>query len=85
MRESSDGRDTVFPWSDAPTALPGPCPYAVGDVVYSGKNPEPGTVVSVDATAGTFAIIWRNTADFGAIVYPIDASYLRKAFPWELK
>jgi len=81
MRENGNGRGTVFPWGDAPSPLPGPCPYAVGDTVYSGNSPEPGTVVSVDEAQATMGIKWRDVG--GAVTYPIDATYLRKAFPWE--
>jgi hypothetical protein len=66
-------------WGDASDALPGQPAYAVGDVVYSGTSPNAGTVVSVDAAAATLGIDWGG----GPIVYPIDAPYLRKAFPWE--
>ena len=53
--------------------------FSVGDVVYSGDSPEPGTVVSVDADEATLGIDWGE----GPIVYPIDAPYLRRKFPWE--
>jgi len=70
----------MFPWGDTPAEIPGPdAPaYAVGDAVYSGDCR--GTVVSVDAD--TIAIVWSD-GDGGAIIYPVEASYLRKAMPWE--
>ena len=85
MRESSDGRDTVLPWGDAPADISGQdaCRFAVGDTVYSGNSPEPGHVVSVDPREATMGIVWSDVNGGGAIIYPIDASYLRKAFPWE--
>lgn len=77
MRESGNGRDAVFPWSDPPAAPR----FSVGDVVYSGECR--GTVVSVDATAGLISVEWSDSRDGGAIVYPMEADYLRKAMPWE--
>lgn len=81
LRKKGSGRGTVFPWSDAPPA----CQYAVDDTVYSGASA--GRVVSVDAAAGTMDIIWNDTdprdEGGGAITYPLDATYLRKAMPWE--
>ena len=72
----------MFPWSDAPAEVLGPnAPsYAVGDAVYSGA--ERGTVVSVDAEQATMGIVWEDSV-YGAITYPLDATYLRKALPWE--
>jgi hypothetical protein len=81
MRESGDGRNTVFPWGDAPAPLQGQPAFAVGDTVYSGNSPEPGTVVSVDEAEATMGVKWRDVG--GAIIYPLDAEYLRKAYPWE--
>jgi hypothetical protein len=77
MRESSDGRGPMPPWGDAPAAPA----FAVGDTIYSGNSPEPGTVVSVDAAEATMGVKWRDVG--GAIIYPLDATYLRKAYPWE--
>lgn len=68
-------------WSNSPSALPGQPAFTVGDTIYSGASPEPGTVVSVDAAEGTMAVKWRDVG--GAITYPLDAGYLRKAWPWE--
>lgn len=53
--------------------------YAVGDIVYSGTCR--GTVVAVDEA--TMGIVWSDSDDGKPITYPIDASYLRKAFPWQ--
>lgn len=87
MRQGDSGRDTVFPWSDTPPAVT----YAVGDTVYSGNSPDPGRVVSVDAKQGTMGIVWGDAnmeldcdPSALAITYPVDATYLRKAMPWEL-
>jgi hypothetical protein len=81
MRESGDGRGSMPPWGDASTSLQGQPAFAVGDTIYSGNSPEPGTVVSVDADEATMAVKWRDVG--GAIIYPLDATYLRKAYPWE--
>lgn len=79
MRESDNGRDEVFPWSDAP----GPPVYAVGDAICNSyQPPSRGTVVSVDAETATMGVKWDD-GDGGAIVYPTNATYLRKAMPWE--
>ena len=66
-------------WSDPPDDVQRQTAYAVGDTVYSGDSPEPGTIVSVDADEATLGIDWGE----GPIVYPIDAPYLRRKFPWE--
>lgn len=68
-------------WGDPPDTLQRQSAYAVGDTIYSGNSSEPGTVVFLDEAAGTMAVKWRDVG--GAINYPIDATYLRKAFPWE--
>lgn len=81
MRQSGDGRSTVFPWSDASTPLSGQSAYAVGDVVYSGQSR--GSVVSLDAEHATISVVWED-GDGGAIIYPTDATYLRRKYPWEL-
>lgn len=68
----------MYPWGHPPAeSIPA---YAVGEPIYSGNHR--GTVVSVDAGAATMGIIWCDGDS--AINYPIDASYLRKALPWEL-
>lgn len=77
MWENNDGRGKVSPWSDARAATP----YAVGDVIYSGNSPEPGRVVSVGDEH--ISVVWGDGGDDGGIVYPADATYLRKAYPWE--
>jgi hypothetical protein len=78
MRQDSDGRDTVFPWSDPPEVEP---TYAVGDAIYSGACR--GTVVHVsNVVAPLISVVWSD-GDGGAIIYPMNASYLRKAMPWE--
>ena len=79
------------PWGDASDAgavesggqdaQPAPVPFAVGDVIFSGSSPEPGTVVAVDADQVTMAVKWRDVG--GPILYPLDATFLRKAMPWE--
>ena len=84
----------MFPWGNShdagsvarelvpaePAPTPEPAGYAVGDTVYSDACR--GTVVSVDAAEATMGIVWSD-GDGGAITYPIDATYLRKAMPWE--
>lgn len=78
MRQSSDGRNTVFPWCDTP----GAAAYAVGDAVRNDyKPPSCGAVVSVDTGAGTMEVKWSDGSY--AITYPLDAGYLRKKYPWE--
>lgn len=57
-----------------------PKTYKTGDAVYSGDCR--GTVVSVDAANTTISVVWSDGT--GAITYPADATYLRKAFPWEV-
>lgn len=68
----------MFPWSDPQAAQP--APYAVGDSVRSGSST--GRVVSVDAEHGHVGVVW-NDGDGGAITYPVEAEFLRKALPWE--
>lgn len=81
MREGSGGRHQVFPWGHALSALNHTDPgYAVGGNVYSGTCR--GAVVSVDVANATMAVIWSD-GDGGKIIYPMDATYLRKAMPWE--
>lgn len=75
----------MFPWGDTPSEVPrsddAPT-YAVGDTVCNNyQPPSRGTVVSVDAECGTISLDWGE--GYGPITYPIDASYLRKAMPWE--
>lgn len=81
MRQGSDGRDTVFPWSYAPPFETDT--HAVGDTVYSGSSR--GTVVHVSTVvAPLVSVEWDDGKDkYGAIVYPMNAPFLRKAFPWE--
>lgn len=76
MWKSSSGRGAVPPWGDAPAAPA----HAVGDTIYSGNTA--GRVVSVDTEQATMGVVWSD-GDGGAITYPMDATYLRKAFPWE--
>lgn len=79
----------MFPWRDAPNAgtvdsgrhEAQPVAYVVGQPIYSGDSR--GTVVSVDAAAGTLEIVWDDSSDGGRIIYPLDASYLRGPLPWE--
>lgn len=78
MRENNDGREAVFPWSDPPAASD----YAVGDAIYSGDCR--GTVVHVSTVvAPLISVVWSD-GDGGEIIYPMNATYLRKAMPWEL-
>lgn len=50
----------------------------MGDVVWSGDCR--GTVVAVDAEKATVGIVWADGES--PIIYPMDASYLRKKMPW---
>jgi len=71
----------MFPWSNPPAEVHGSDDrFRLGSVVYSGDAK--GTVVSVDAAAGTMGVIWSD-GDGGAIIYPLDATYLRGPMPWE--
>jgi len=79
MWQDGDGQRTVFPWSDAPAAAP----YAVGDRVVSGNVGDLGTVVSVDCEHNTISVAWDCGDRYGEITYPADATFLRKAMPWE--
>lgn len=63
--------------SNAPTETR----FAVGDVVMSDPDGAPGAVVEVTET--TLGVVWSD-GDGGKIIYPMDATYLRKAMPWEL-
>lgn len=82
MRESEDGRRTVLPWSQPPE----PARFAVGDTVYSEPYADvTGTVVSVSTVvAPLVSIVWSD-GNGGAIIYPMDASYLKKVekLPWQ--
>jgi len=64
----------MFPWGDASTVQA----YAVGDAIYSGECR--GAVVSVDGRL--ISVVWSD-GDRGEIIYPIDADYLHKGFPWQ--
>lgn len=75
VRSDGNDGDQMFPWGHAPELS-----YAVGDTVYSGDIA--GRVVSLDSEHGTIGIVWSD-GDGGAITYPVDATYLRKAMPWE--
>lgn len=66
----------MLPWCNPPIASP----YAVGSVVYSEACR--GTVVAVGND--TVAIEWDDGKDkYGAITYPVEATCIRKAMPWE--
>lgn len=56
------------------------CPYAVSDTIYSADVH--GTVVSVDICEVSMGVVWSD-GDGDTITYPIDATYLRKKYPWE--
>lgn len=78
MWEGSDGRAAVFPWSDAPE----PPRFSVGDAVANNyKPPSIGTIISVDTENAVMGINWHG--ETGVINYPVDATYLRKIFPWD--
>jgi hypothetical protein len=82
MRESSDGRDTVFPWGDASDALQGQPAYAVGCKVFGAVNKRAGTVTRVsDVVAPLVCIRWDGETD--EVIYPMNAATLRRAWPWE--
>lgn len=72
----------MFPWGDTRTETDPhhECTYAVGDAVYSGNCR--GTVTQVSTVVGRLiSVVWSDGD--GEIIYPMDALYLRKAFPWE--
>lgn len=84
MRESSDGRHTVLPWSEPPNVEPPR--FAVGDVVYSEPYADvTGTVVSVSTVVAPLVEVVWSDGDGGAIIYPMEASFLRKVekLPWQ--
>lgn len=73
----------VFPWDafyfDA-EAHNAPA-YAVGDTIFSGTCR--GTVTQVSTiVARIISVVWSD-GDGGEIIYPMDATYLRKGLPWE--
>jgi hypothetical protein len=77
MWESRNGRPAMPPWSDPPATT-----WTVGERIANNYQPPSlGAVVAVDAEHGTISINWDGES--GAIVYPVDATYLRKAWPWE--
>lgn len=78
MWKSNDGREAMFPWGDPPAASD----YAVGDIVYNSyQPPSRGAIVSVDIETATMGVKWDDGSS--AITYPIDATYLHRALPWE--
>ena len=82
MWQSGDGRRTVLPWGNPP-GTPA-ARFAVGDIVTPEPYDTPGTVSAVDVEACTVSVVWSD-GDGGAIVYPLDASFLKKAkvnLPW---
>jgi hypothetical protein len=52
----------------------------LGGAIYSGDTG--GRIVSMDYANGTMGVVWSD-GDGGEITYPLDADYLRSAFPWE--
>lgn len=55
--------------------------FAVGDIVYSGRTSR-GTVVEASTVISpVISVVWDGQP--GKIIYPMDALYLRKAYPWE--
>ena len=71
----------MFPWSNpqrAETAR-----FSVGDRVASDNGKSAGTVTQVSVVvAPIMAIVWDD-GDGGEIIYPLDAPYIRRAYPWE--
>lgn len=68
----------MFPWCHSHVSKT-PA-YAVGDIVYSGDCR--GTVTQVSTVvARLISVVWDDGE--GEIIYPMDASYLRKRMPWE--
>jgi hypothetical protein len=55
--------------------------WQLGDKVYSGDRSR-GEVVDLLPEYDVILIKWDD-GDGGSITYPADASYLRKALPWE--
>lgn len=71
----------MFPWGHAPTEVSGPNDgFRLGGAIYSGDTG--GRIVSMDYANGTMGVVWSD-GDGGEITYPLDADYLRSAFPWE--
>lgn len=84
MQEDSSGRSTVFPWGEPPASEP--ISHAAGDAIANTGNPPSfGTVVAVDEAGGTISVEWDDgEGRYGAIVYPANATFLRRLWPWEL-
>lgn len=87
MWESDSGRGTMPPWGrphepvNRQPALHDVPTYAVGDAIYSGNCR--GTVTKVSTVvARLISVVWSD-GDGGEIIYPMDATYLRKGLPWE--
>lgn len=77
MRESDGRRSEVFPWGDTHDTPV----YAVGDAIFSGSCR--GTVTLVSTVVGhLISVVWSD-GDGGEIIYPMDATYLRRGMPWE--
>lgn len=82
MRQSGGGRETMYPWGDAQRNIDHETTsYAVGDAIYSGSCRGIVTHVST-VVARLVSVVWSD-GDGGEIIYPMDATYLRKGMPWE--
>lgn len=85
MREGSGGRNKMFPWGDTRPLIIDDhheCTYAVGDAIFSGDCR--GTVTHVSTVvARLISVVWSDSKDGAEIIYPMDATYLRKGLPWE--
>lgn len=93
MRESSERRDTVFPWGDTPDtgAKPGELvpiepevpPFAVGNIVISVADNARGTVTRTsDVVAPLVCVLWSG--DKEDVIYPANTEAFRRAWPWEV-
>jgi hypothetical protein len=80
MWENSDGRRTVQTGDDAQSA------YAVGDaVIYHRDANVIGTVVHVSTVISPLiSVVWDGN-DGEPIIYPMNTTLLRRAWPWEIE
>ena len=70
----------MFPWCDTQSNEHHVCKYAVGDRIYKGQDR--GTVVKVSTVVGRLiSVVWDDGDE--EIIYPMDADYLSRGFPWQ--
>lgn len=83
MWEDGSGRDKVSHGSDAQAA-----PYAVGDTVIYHRDPNIiGTVVHASTVISPLiSVVWDDAGkDAEPVIYPMNTTLLRRAYPWEME